>query len=152
MTCSAGSWGNTIRRFCETSRSNCPTINESHYYADDHSHLCVPTCPISQNTWGENSTWGCVPNCLTGFKYNLTRVCIDLCPATVDGEGSFSDQGMCYFVCMTPLYYRDPQNNRSCQPSCSFSPTKYYKDSTTMKCVLECPVYPSFYFAYDPNK
>lgn len=83
---------------------------------------------------------------------NGSRVCIDICPASLDDDGSFSDQGMCYGVCMTPNYYRDPQNARSCQPTCTFSPAKYYKDSTTMKCVLKCPVYPSYYYAYDPNK
>ena len=68
---------------------------------------------------------------------------------SLDGSGSFSDQGMCYYVCMTAGYFRDKQNARSCQPSCSYSPVEYYEDSTTMKCVLGCPAYPEHYFAYN---
>lgn len=86
------------------------------------------------------------------FKYNITRVCIDLCPGSLDDDGSFSDQGKCYTECITPGYYRDPQNSRSCQPICSFSPVKYYADDTTMKCVLKCPSYPQYYYAYDPDR
>lgn len=53
---------------------------------------------------------------------------------------------------MTPGTYRDIQNNRSCQSSCSFSPAKYYGDQTTWMCVLDCPTYPQYYYAYDPDK
>ncbi len=59
---------------------------------------------------------------------------------------------MCFYTCVTANYYRDPQNNRSCQPICSFAPIKYYADSTTMKCVLFCPSYPVYYYAYDTDK
>ena len=114
--------------------------------------MCVETCPQNVDTWGQNSTWQCQANCSTGFKYNDTRVCIDICPPSLDGDGSFSDQGMCYFVCITPNYYRDPQNERSCQSDCSFSPDQYYADSTTMKCVLTCPAFPEYYYAYDATK
>ena len=98
-----------------TTPFDCPTVNGTHYYADDSTTMCVETCPQNVDTWGENSTWQCQDNCSTGFKYNDTRVCIDICPPSLDGDGSFSDQGMCYFVCITPNYYRDPQNARSCQ-------------------------------------
>lgn len=112
----------------------------------------MEVCPESQNTWGENTTWHCELDCITGFKYNLTRVCIDICPPSLDGDGSFSDDGMCYWTCMTPNYFRDPQANRSCQPVCSFDPDKYYGDNTTWKCVLDCPAYPIYYYAYDPDR
>ncbi len=79
-------------------------------------------------------------------------MCIDICPGSLDDDGSFSDQGMCYVDCITPNYYRDPQNARSCKPTCSFAPVKYYADSTTRKCVLYCPSYPLFYYAYDTDK
>lgn len=70
----------------------------------------------------------------------------------MENEGSYSDQGMCYYVCMTANYYRDPQNARSCQPDCSFTPIQYYRDDNTFKCVQTCPTYPKFYYAYDGNK
>ena len=90
---------------------------------------------------------------MTGsFKYNVTRVCIDECPGSLNDDGSFSDDGRCYAVCITPNYFRDPQNARSCQPECSNSPVKLYKDDTTMRCVLVCPSYPEYYYAYDADK
>lgn len=59
---------------------------------------------------------------------------------------------MCYFVCMTANFYRDPQNNRSCQSSCSFSPQKQYADDTTYRCVSTCPTFPVQYYSYEPTK
>jgi len=53
---------------------------------------------------------------------------------------------------MTAAYYRDPQANRSCQNNCTFSPTKQYADSTTMRCVALCPTYPIQYYSYDVTK
>ena len=75
-----------------------------------------------------------------------------MCPGSPNDDGSFSDQGMCYVNCITAGYYRDPQNNRSCQPGCSFSPAKYYADNTTMRCVMNCPSYPQMYYAYDTDR
>jgi hypothetical protein len=85
----------------------------------------------------------------SGFKWNLTRVCIDICPKEIGVDGSYSDQGMCYYVCMTPNYYRDAQNARSCQPACSFSPVKQWADDTTMRCLSVCPTFPMQYYADD---
>lgn len=67
-------------------------------------------------------------------------------------DGSYSDQGMCYYVCMTANYSRDPQNKRSCQSSCSFSPLKQYLDDTTWRCLAKCPTYPVQYYADDNAK
>jgi hypothetical protein len=130
--------------------------------------MCVKTCPAAMNAtnvtasspdyWGENTTRLCRPSCLlpngtqSGFKWNQTRVCIRMCPAEIGQDGSYSDQGMCYGVCMTPNYFRDPQNQRSCQPTCSFSPNKQYADNTTMRCLPTCPTYPQQLYAYDPTK
>ena len=134
QVCDDDTWGDPIRKFCVTSPMDCPTINDTHYYAENTTHMCVERCPSSEDTWGENTTWTCNDDCETGFKYNDTRVCIDICPPSfndnsslvenrsVDGGGSYSDQGMCYFVCITSGYFRDSQNARSCQPSCSHSP------------------------------
>jgi hypothetical protein len=83
--------------------------------------------------------------------WNQTRVCIDICPDSLNQNGSFSDQGMCYGVCITPYYFRDPQNKRSCQPNCSFSPFKQYADNTTMRCVPKCPTFPQQFYSYDPT-
>jgi hypothetical protein len=58
---------------------------------------------------------------------------------------------MCYYVCMTAGYYRDPQKNRSCQSTCTFSPLVQYADDTTMRCLPKCPTYPQFYYAYGSN-
>jgi len=115
--------------------------------------MCVKTCP-APGSWGENTTRACLSSCLlpngtqSGFKWNLTRVCIDICPAEIGIDGSYSDQGMCYFVCMTANFYRDPQNKRSCQSSCSFTPEKQYADNTTYRCVSTCPTYPMQYYSY----
>ena len=79
--------------------------------------------------------------------WNLTRVCIDICPAEIGVDGSYSDQGMCYYVCMTAGYYRDPQNSRSCQSSCSYSPVEQWADDTTYRCLSSCPTYPQQYYA-----
>jgi hypothetical protein len=84
--------------------------------------------------------------------WNLTRVCIDICPQEVGVEGSYSDQGMCYYVCMTANYYRDPQNKRSCQSGCTFSPVKQYAEDTTWRCLTKCPSYPMQYYADDNLK
>lgn len=62
-----------------------------------------------------------------------------MCPAGIDGDGYFADNGECVFECKTIDTYRDPQNARSCQSNCF---PGSYKDPTTMKCVLECPSYP----------
>ena len=64
-------------------------------------------------------------------------------------DGSYSDQGMCYYVCMTNLTYRDPQNKRSCQSSCSYSPIIQYEDNITWRCQATCPTYPEMYYADD---
>ncbi len=75
-----------------------------------------------------------------------------MCPASITGTGSlFSDQGMCYTDCITASYYRDPQNARSCQPSCSSTPAKSYADDTTWNCVKVCPSYPQMYYADDSD-
>jgi len=70
--------------------------------------MCLKVCPninstnSTQDYWGENTTRLCLPDCLTasgiqsGFKWNLTRVCIDICPPEIGKNGYFSDQGMCY--------------------------------------------------------
>jgi hypothetical protein len=133
--------------------------------------MCVIRCPdpftsapynITYNNtdgyWGENTTRLCLDSCKlwtglqSGFKWNKTRVCIKMCPAEILSDGSYSDQGMCYGVCMTANHFRDPQNNRSCQPSCSFSPNKQYADNTTMRCLAKCPTYPQQFYAYDPTR
>lgn len=134
--------------------------------------MCVSVCPdptvFSSTTlniiynspdgyWGENTTRLCLASCKlwnnvqSGYKWNKTRVCIDLCPAEIGTDGFYSDQGMCYGVCMTPNYFRDPQNHRSCQPSCTFSPNKQYADITTMRCLPQCPTFPQQLYAYDPT-
>jgi len=130
----------------------CPTVNGSFYYAENISTMCVLTCPTATNStpdyWGENTTRLCLTTCLlpsgvqSGYKWNLTRVCINECPAEIGLDGSYSDQGMCYYVCMTAGFYRDPQQSRSCQSNCSFSPQKQYADNTTMRCLSKCPTFP----------
>lgn len=149
--CRDGTWGEPISRVCLTDNTACPIVNKYKQYADNYSHMCVSTCPISQDTWGENTTWYCVSTCSTGFKYLPTRVCIDLCPLYLNGTGLFSDAGMCYSTCVTASYYRDPQASRSCVAGCSNSPSNSYADLTTMNCVQICPAYPTMYYAYDGN-
>lgn len=160
--CAVGTWGEHLKRTCVTSPLLCPTVNGTKYYAENISTMCVKTCPGSTNStagsWGENTTRTCMPSCQlldgtqSGFMWNLTRVCIDICPAEIGRDGSYSDQGMCYYVCITANYYRDPQNNRSCQSTCSFSPIKQYADNTTMRCLAQCPTYPEQYYADDTSK
>ena len=121
--------------------------------------MCVQTCPgpagADPGSWGENTTRACLASCLlpsgvqSGFKWNLTRVCIDICPEEIGIDGSFSDQGMCYYVCITTGYYRDSQFNRSCQSGCSFSPIKQWADDTTMRCLSSCPTFPQQYYSDD---
>ena len=136
----------------------CPTVNGSMYYADNISTMCVKKCPGPTNTtngsWGENTTQACLESCVlpsgqSGFEWNLTRVCINICPAAIGEDGSYSDQGMCFFTCMTNYTYRDPQKNRSCQTTCSYRPVKQYADDTTYRCVPVCPSYPQLYYADD---
>jgi hypothetical protein len=150
-TCRAGTWGEPIARVCLTDNTACPIVNSYKQYADNSSNMCVSTCPILQDTWGENSTWYCVSTCSTGFKYTPTRVCINICPLYLNGTGLFSDAGMCYDTCVTNNYYRDPQASRSCVGTCSNSPNASYADPTTMSCVQTCPSYPVMYYAYDGN-
>lgn len=139
----------------------CPIVNGSLYYAENITTMCVLKCPAptanTAGSWGENTTRACLADCKTssgaqsGFKWNITRVCIDICPADIGYDGSYSDltyNGMCFDVCMTTSYYRDPQNKRSCQPTCSFSPQKQYADDTTYKCLTTCPTYPMMYYSY----
>lgn len=88
--CSTGTWGETIKNTCVTSPKLCPTVNGSMYYAENISTMCVKKCPAPTNTtagsWGENTTQACLSSCTlptgqSGFMWNLTRVCIDICPA-----------------------------------------------------------------------
>jgi hypothetical protein len=153
--CALGTWGSDITRYCVSSPLLCPVVNGSNYYADNTTTMCVKVCPASAGLWGENTTRVCLTTCLlpsglqSGYEWNTTRVCIDICPEEIAQDGSYSDQGMCYYVCMTAGYYRDPQNNRSCQPTCSYSPAEQYADGTTMRCVPYCPTYPIMYYAYN---
>ena len=56
---------------------------------------------------------------------------------------------MCYYVCISGGYYRDPQLNRSCQSNCSFSPIQQWADDTTMRCLSSCPTFPQQYYSDD---
>lgn len=50
--CSSGTWGQDIKRTCVTTPFDCPTVNGTHYYADDSTTMCVETCPQNVDTWG----------------------------------------------------------------------------------------------------
>jgi hypothetical protein len=91
--CAVDTWGEDIRRTCVTSPLMCPTVNGSYYYAENISTMCVLNCPGPTNTsagsWGENTTRACLVSCYlpsnvqSGFMWNKTRVCIDICPAEI---------------------------------------------------------------------
>ena len=46
-TCAEETWGDPVRRFCVVAPSSCPTINGTHYYAENTTHMCMPTCLAS---------------------------------------------------------------------------------------------------------
>lgn len=50
-------------------------------WADNSTHLCVDTCPVSMNTFGDPGTRICVPICPNGtYADDLTRTCVTRCP------------------------------------------------------------------------
>ena len=92
------------------------------------------------------------------FAYDLTRVCIDVCPASLTDSGYFGDPDTtptrkCFKKCQTSGLYRDPEQSRTCVEECTFNDTYHtYKDSTTMSCEAICSRYPEFRYADDNLK
>lgn len=123
--------------------SDCPWGT----WADNFTNLCTNQCSKnnsnSQTYYGENTTKICVPSCPTpSFAYIPTRVCIDICPNTIDtSSGLFGDPGtlptrLCVPNCLTTGLYRDVANKRICQSNCIYNASyKTYKDPLSMTCV-----------------
>lgn len=144
VKCQDGTWGNQVTRVCI---SNPVTQCPSGTWADSFVNLCVSFCTVnpsnSQVFYGENITKKCVAACpVPSFAYQVTRVCIDICPFTIaTSPGLFGDPStlptrLCVPVCLTAGLYRDVAKNRTCQPTCTFNSTyKTYQDPTTMTCL-----------------
>lgn len=158
LSCQAGTWGNLITRICVSDPTNCP----SGTWADNFTNLCTNYCSSifnGQFYYGENITKLCVFSCpAPAFAYIPTRVCIDICPATINNTpGYFGDPGtlpsrLCVTNCLTSGLYRDVANNRTCQPACTFNSSyKTYQDPTTMTCVAQCPTFPEYLYAFGSN-
>lgn len=102
--------------------------------------LCVTACPSPT------------------FAWDGSRVCIDICPASLTDSGYFGDSTTtptrkCFQTCQGPNLYRDPAASRTCQLSCTYNTSyKTYKDPTTMSCEAHCSSYPSVRYADDNLK
>lgn len=89
------------------------------------------------------------------FAFDLTRVCIDVCPAYSNGVGYFGDPSTsptrkCFTKCQTVSLYRDIAASRTCQSACTYNSTyKTYADPTTMSCEAICSAYPTMLYADD---
>lgn len=85
----------------------------------------------------------------------MTRVCIDICPASIVDSGYFGDPDMtptrkCVKTCQTANLYRDIAASRTCKTTCTFNATyKTYKDPTTMSCETICSSFPQLRYADD---
>lgn len=135
-TCASSSWGNSVNRLCVTDPLLCPDGT----WADDFTHLCTSLCSSSQNYYGYNITKKCTTSCLSpSFAYDPTRVCIDICPASLIDSGLFGDPTTsprkCFSKCQATNLYRDIAASRTCQSGCTYNSTyKTYADPTTMSC------------------
>jgi hypothetical protein len=137
--CAGTSWGNSVTRVCVTDPKLCPDGT----WADDFTNLCTSLCSSSQNYYGYNISKKCVTSCLSpSFAYDPTRVCIDVCPASLNDSGLFGDPSTtftsprkCLPKCQTVNLYRDIAASRTCQSGCTYTATyKTYADPTTMSC------------------
>lgn len=98
----------------------------------------------------------CVTACPTPtFAWDGTRVCIDICPASLVDDGYFGDPTTtptrkCVRFCQSPGYYRDIAVARVCKTTCRYNSTyKSYKDPTTMSCETVCSTYPQMRYIND---
>ena len=98
----------------------------------------------------------CIASCTSPtFAYDITRVCIDICPASLLDSGYFGDPDMiptrkCVKKCQSAGLYRDIAASRQCKTSCTFNAAyKTYKDPTTMSCEATCSDYPQLRYADD---
>lgn len=137
--CPSGTWGDNFTNLCTGFCTSNPS-NSQIYYGENTTKMCVPACPVPS------------------FAFVPTRVCIDICPPTTDQySGYFGDPGTsptrsCVSTCITSGLYRDIANNRTCQPTCTYSATyKSYKDPTTMTCEASCPTYPQYLYSWGTN-
>lgn len=136
--CASETWGNPVTRVCITDPKNqCP----SGTWGDNNTHLCTSQCSDSpQMLYGNNGTGLCDTVCPSpSFAYQITKVCIDVCPASLTDSGYFGDAWTtprkCYPACQTASTYRDIYNSRTCQTTCTFTSTiKTYADPTTRSC------------------
>lgn len=151
-TCADPTWGNEVTRICITDPiTQCP----SDTWADNFTHRCTSLCSASQNYYGDNDTRLCDTVCPTPtFAFDGSRVCIDVCPASLTDSGFFGDAWTtprkCYTTCQTAGKYRDVFNSRTCNGVCTFTATvKTYADPTTMSCERVCSTFPTLLFAYD---
>ena len=101
----------------------------------------------------------CVTACPSPtFAWDGTRVCIDVCPASLVDSGYFGDNmttptRKCFLTCQTANYYRDIAASRTCVSTCTYNSTyKTYKDPTTWSCEAVCSTYPQFRYADDNLK
>jgi hypothetical protein len=155
ITCASGTWGNPVTRVCITDPKNqCP----SGTWGDNNTHLCTSLCTDSPlMLYGNNITGLCDTLCPSpSFAYQTTKVCIDICPASLTDSGYFGDAGTtptkCYPTCQTANTYRDAYT-RTCVTTCTFNNTvKTYADPTTMSCEAVCSNYPILLYADDSTK
>lgn len=146
-TCSNTSeYGDPVIQLCVV-KTSC---SSPYIYADDYSRHCVTLCPISRNTFGDQSNYSCLLNCTWGptiFLYRdpSTQTCVATCPLNPSLYADITTQN-CVPSC--PVNYFAVDSNRTCQTSC---PNNFYMNNVTQRCVSTCSIDPILTYYYAVN-
>lgn len=130
--CTVGTYADPLTMGCE------PACNNSSYFGDPSTNLCVTLCPTSPDYYSQNGI--CNSTCTGGFfaDYVANRTCLAKCsssPVALYGNTAF--RCVTANLCGTDLFGNNV--TRLCSRCNETNGTLPFGDPISFQCVMNCP-------------